>query len=179
MQRGGSQGSSQGTAWPHLFNSDSYSGSVMWALVRGQAAEPWHSEGAGWRARAVVFPPVLLWTSGMGRPRGGTRAPAGGRQRGSRWFGQSAAGAWSRRAVSVFHCLTLLSAARPGVGRGAQGRKQPSRGNPSSSPWGPHGHVSSPPGASVSFSVNHLHSPPYLPSWEQCEVMRVRCFDEA
>ena len=78
MQRGGSQGSSQGTAWSHLFNSDSYSGSVMWALVRGQATEPWHSEGAGWRARAVVFPPVLLWTSGMGRPRGGTRAPAGG-----------------------------------------------------------------------------------------------------
>ena len=102
-----------------------------------------------------------------------------GRQRGSRWFGQSAAGAWSRRPVSVFHCSTPLSAARPGVGRGAQGRKQPSRGNPSSSPWGPHGHVSSPPGASVSFSVNHLHSPPYLPSWEQCEVMRVRCFDKA
>lgn len=72
------QGSSQGTAWSHLFDSDSYSGSIMWALVRGQAAEPWHSEGAGWRARAVVFLPVLLWTSGMGQPRGGTRAPAGG-----------------------------------------------------------------------------------------------------
>lgn len=72
------QGSSQGTAWSHLFDSDSYSGSVMWALVRGQATEPWHSEGAGWRARAVVFLPVLLWTSGTGQPWGGTRAPAGG-----------------------------------------------------------------------------------------------------
>lgn len=62
-----------------------------------------------------------------------------GRQRGSRWFGQSTAGAWNHRPVSVFYCSTMLSAAQPGVGRGAQGRKQPSGRSSSSSrlgaPW--------------------------------------------
>lgn len=50
----------------------------MWAGLRGQATEPWHSEGAGWRARAVVLLLVLLWTGRMRRPWGGTRGPTGG-----------------------------------------------------------------------------------------------------
>lgn len=100
-----------------------------------------------------------------------------GRQRGSRWFGQSTAGTWNHRPVSVFHCSTTLSAARPGVGRGAQAGKLAPPGRSSSSsrlgaPWACFRHPEP-----LFLSVSHLHSPPYLPSWEQCEGMRRNPFD--
>ena len=95
----------------------------MWAGMRGQATEPWHGEGVGWRARVVVLLLVLLWTGSMGRPWAEPGAQLQGTQGGSHWFGQITSSKWNHSPVTVFHCLTTLSAARPGVRRGAQGRK--------------------------------------------------------
>lgn len=41
--------------------------------TRSQATEPWHSEGAGGRARGSGLPLVLLWTGCMEQPLGWNR----------------------------------------------------------------------------------------------------------
>lgn len=66
LQRGGIQGSSRGTVRSHLFDRDSYSRRIMWAWQCGQATESWHSESAGWGARAGAS----QWTGGLGQPSG-------------------------------------------------------------------------------------------------------------
>lgn len=91
--------------------------------LHGQATEPWHSESAGWRVRAVV----LLWTGGLGGHWGGTRGPScgelEGRQGESHWFGQITSSKWNHSPVTIFYCLTTLNASRPGVRGGAQYQK--------------------------------------------------------
>lgn len=143
MQRGGMQGH-QGTAWSHLFDSDSYSGSIMWALVVAKPQSP-GTVRVGWRP-GPWFLPVLLWTSGTRSSHRVEPGLAGGQTEGSRWFGQSTAGTWNHRPVA-------FSTARPrwccpAWGRGEEHRagKQPSGRSSSLFPaGGPRGHVSSPP----------------------------------
>ena len=109
-------------------------GPRAWPSRRALAQRGCRVEG-----QAVVFLPVLLWTSGMGRPWAGTRAPAAGQTEREPLVWTEHSWHMNHRPVSVFHCSTTLSAARPGVGRGAQGRKQPSGRSSSSSrlgvPW--------------------------------------------
>lgn len=69
--------------------------------------------------QGVVSLPVLLWTAAWGSHWGGARGPSCGqwedRQGGSHWFGQMTSSRWNHSPVSVFHCLTTLTASRPGV----------------------------------------------------------------
>lgn len=69
-------GSSRGTVWSHLFDSNGYSRIIMWA-VTGMAKPqfPGTVRVAVGRARVVVLLLSLLWTSCQEQPSGWKLGP--------------------------------------------------------------------------------------------------------
>lgn len=110
----------------------------------------------------------VAWGAHGGGNQGPTLWGLEGQWGGSRWFGQITSSKGNHSPVTVSYRLTTLSAARPGVRRGAGARSDPTPPPgevcplPSRVTLGMFPHHPEP----VSFSLNHLYSLPYLPSLE-------------